>query len=535
MRFAALFLAAILCAQGKVDLSVVHKIKNEAFENSKAMDTLGWLTDVNGPRLTGSPEYTQAAEWTKKRLEEYGLTNVHFEKWGPFGRAWSAKEYSVEVLEPRYSRVIAMPLAWTDSTPGPVTGEVFFAPLGKGQPGFNPTQLAKDIEQFKKDYAGKLRAKIVLISNPITLTPPTQSVFRRYTAAELAAIEQAPTPVEKLKIDPKHLEVPEDPAKLGQFFQSLSEEQVDELLDQVYTQRGELAKFLKAEGALGALMADGRAHGGMVFAEQAGPQKASYGLALPTFVLTAEQYNRLCRLVEKKQTVRVRANLQVEASAGDVDGFNILGEIKGTTKPDEIVMIGAHFDSWHSGTGATDNGAGSTVMIEVMRILKSLNLKMDRTVRIALWSGEEQGLYGSRNYVKEHFGVPHKPTTQHGKLSGYFNLDNGSGKIRGVYLQGHDEMRPIFEAWLAPFHDLGATAISIRDTGGTDHLSFNSVGLPGFQFIQDPLDYSTVTHHSSMDVYDHVISGDLMQASAIVASMVYNTATRPAMLPRKAE
>jgi Zn-dependent M28 family amino/carboxypeptidase len=198
-------------------------------------------------------------------------------------------------------------------------------------------------------------------------------------------------------------------------------------------------------------------------------------------------------------------------------------------------MIGAHFDSWHTGTGATDNGAGSAVMMEVMRVLKTLNLKMDRTVRIGLWSGEEQGLYGSTAYVKEHFGEPERMqlTSQHAKLDVYFNLDNGSGKIRGIYLQGNDAERPIFEQWFAPFRDLGAGTISIRDTGGTDHLSFDAVGLPGFQFIQDPLAYSTINHHSDMDVYDHAQGPDLMQASAIIASFVYNAANRAEMMPRK--
>jgi Zn-dependent M28 family amino/carboxypeptidase len=218
-----------------------------------------------------------------------------------------------------------------------------------------------------------------------------------------------------------------------------------------------------------------------------------------------------------------------------VDGLNIIGEIPGGAKKDEIVMVGAHFDSWASGTGATDNGAGSAVMIEAMRILKVLNLKLDRTVRIGLWGGEEEGLFGSRAYVKEHFADPKviRVTPEHGKLSGYFNLDNGSGKIRGVYLQGHEAMRPIFESWLAPFRDLGATTISIRNTGGTDHLSFGAVGLPGFQFIQDPLDYGTIAHHSDMDTWDHAIPEDLMQASAVIATVVYEAATRNEMLPRR--
>jgi Zn-dependent M28 family amino/carboxypeptidase len=257
--------------------------------------------------------------------------------------------------------------------------------------------------------------------------------------------------------------------------------------------------------------------------------------APPTFVVTAEQYNRIARLVEHKNPVRVRLNLKATISDRDVDGLNIVGELPGGDKKDEIVMIGAHFDSWHSGTGATDNGAGSAVMIEVMRILKALDLKLDRTVRIGLWGGEEQGLFGSRAYVKEHFADPKtmRVTSEHAKLSGYFNLDNGSGKIRGVYLQGHEAMRPIFEAWLAPFRDMGVTTVTIRNTGGTDHLSFAAVGLPGFQFIQDPMDYETRTHHSDMDTYDRLHQADLEQAAIVEAIFLWNTSQRDAMMPRK--
>jgi len=297
----------------------------------------------------------------------------------------------------------------------------------------------------------------------------------------------------------------------------------------------ERGAFLAKEGVAGVLVEDDRAHEGMLFAEAAGGFKAADTPAPPTFVVTAEQYNRIVRLVEKKNTARVRLSLKATASAGDADGLNIIGEIPGGDRKDEVVMIGAHFDSWHSGTGATDNGAGSAVMMEVMRILKALKVRLDRTVRIGLWGGEEEGLFGSRAYVKEHFADPKtmQVTSEHGRLSGYFNLDNGSGKIRGVYLQGHEAMRPIFEAWLAPFRDMGVTTVSIRNTGGTDHLSFAAVGLPGFQFIQDPLDYGTISHHSDMDTWDHAIPEDLMQASAVIATLVYQTANRPQMLPRR--
>jgi hypothetical protein len=316
---------------------------------------------------------------------------------------------------------------------------------------------------------------------------------------------------------------------------SLPESVFDELFYGAIELAKERNRFFLDEGVLGVLMRDDRSHDGTTNAEQAGSHMSSDPLAPPTFVITAEQYNRMARVMEKKRPVRVRVSLKVQASDADVNSANVIGEIPGGKKADEVVMIGAHFDSWHAGTGATDNGAGSAVMIEVMRILKTLNVSMDRTVRIGLWSGEEEGLYGSEYYVKQHLGDPKtmKLTPEHAKFSGYFNLDNGSGKIRGVYLQENDAMRPLFESWLAPFRDEGATTVTIKNTGGTDHLSFDAVGLPGFQFIQDPLDYGSITHHSSMDTYDHAVASDLMEASAVIAAVVYQAANSPVMMPRK--
>ena len=297
----------------------------------------------------------------------------------------------------------------------------------------------------------------------------------------------------------------------------------------------ERAEFFRQEGVAGVLTADTRAHNGLVFAEAAGPEKSAKAMAPASYIVTAEQYDRMVRLLEKNEVVTLRYGLQAKASDDDKNAMNIVGEIPGRKKPDEVVMIGAHFDSWHTGTGATDNGAGSAVMIEVMRILKQLNLPLDRTVRIGLWSGEEQGLYGSAAYVKQHFGDPKtmelKP--EHAKLDAYLNLDNGSGKIRGVYLQGNDAARPLFESWLRPFADMGVSTLTLKNTGGTDHLCFDAVGLPGFQFIQHSLDYGTVTHHSNMDTYDHAMPEDLMQASAVIATLVYDIANRDEAFPRK--
>jgi Zn-dependent M28 family amino/carboxypeptidase len=282
------------------------------------------------------------------------------------------------------------------------------------------------------------------------------------------------------------------------------------------------------------LKVDQRGAGGLLFAEAASSFRTGAPTAPPTIVLAPEQYNRLWRLQEKNVPVELAIDLQASFIESPLIA-NVIGEIPGTAKKDEVVVLGAHLDSWHAGTGATDNAAGCAVMLEAMRILKALSLKMDRTVRVALWSGEEQGLHGSRAYVREHFGDTLKMTVkpEHARLAVYLNVDNGSGKIRGVHLQGNDMARPIFEAWLAPFKDLGIDAVTIRDTGGTDHLSFDAIGLPGFQFVQDPLDYGSRTHHSDLDVYDHVQPGDLMQAAAIVASCAYNAANRTEMVPRK--
>jgi carboxypeptidase Q len=537
MRIASLLLLFTLpgLTQEHVDLGAVGRIKAEAFEHSKVMDHLYQITEAHGPRLTWSSGFQDAANWAAAELKRMGIENVHLEKWAPAGRNWTLQQSSVELLEPRYQQLTAAPLAWSAATNGPVTGELVLAPFSSSfREG--PKKYAEALKTFQAKWSGKLRGKIVLLSAPRVPAPQTNPQFHRYTAAELSDMENAPEPASKLTAKKlEELEWPETPEDFGRFFSSLPNslmEQLYDLYDQAVADR---ARFLAKEGVAGVLLADQRAHEGRLSAEAAGSFKSADTMAPPTFVITAEQYDRIARAVEKKLPAAVRLNLKAAISEGDVDGMNIIGEISGGSKKDEIVMIGAHFDSWHSGTGATDNGAGSAVMMEVMRILKTLHLETDRTVRIGLWGGEEEGLFGSRGYVKEHFADPKtmQVTAEHAKLSGYFNLDNGSGKIRGVYLQGNDAMRPIFGAWLAPFRDLGVSAITIRNTGGTDHLSFDAVGLPGFQFIQDPLDYGTVTHHSDMDTFDHAIAADLMQASAVIAAVVYETANRKEVLPRR--
>ncbi|HLJ49802.1 MAG TPA: M28 family peptidase [Bryobacteraceae bacterium] len=518
-RYARLTLAAaavavplLLLGAEAVDLSIVNQIKSEAFERSKVMDHMFYLTDVHGPRLTGSPNYKAAGDWAVSRLKEYGLVNVKEEKWGPFGRGWSNKHFEAHMIEPQYAPLIGVPLAWTMGTDGTITGE----PI--------KVTIEKD-EDFAK-YKGKLKGKIVM-SQPLRELPfVTTPLGHRYTDAELAEEAQAPMPGPS-RLGPQRANIPG-------INPNMTPEERRKAFEERRKFQEKVAAFYKEEGALMQLQA-GRGDGGTVFAQSGGSYETKNPIALPGVALTPEHYNRIVRLMDHKIPVKLEFNIRNEMIDENQDSFNITGEIPGTSKADEIVMVGGHFDSWHGGTGATDNAAGSAIAMEVVRILKALNKPMARTVRIGLWGGEEEGLLGSKAYVKEHFGDPEtmKLTAEHAKLAGYFNIDNGTGRVRGVYLQGNDMVRPIFEAWIAPFHDLGATTLTIRNTGGTDHLSFDAVGLPGFQFIQDPMEYETRTHHSNMDVYDHVQAGDLMQAAAIEASFVYNTATRNEMLPRK--
>jgi hypothetical protein len=541
-RFASAAAVLIVClswtvaSQEAVDLGTVDRIKAEAFQRSEVMEHLRNLTDVHGPRLTGSPQFEEAAKWAVEQLTAYGVGNVHLERWGPFGRSWSIENFSAELLSPQYMRISAMPLAWSRSTSGPLTGEPILAPIDvsfvRG-----PKKTAEEFDAYKRRWSGKLRGKIVLFTPNKPLPPREKPLVRRYTDAELAELAKAPEPATFQRVKKlDEVEWPEKEEDVFNLFMAMPEPILDELIDRYDELAAARSRFFNDEGVAAILFGDDRARDGLLAAEQAGPHRARDPLAPPTFVVTAEHYGRIVRLVEHHQAARVRLELKTVSSDKDVDGANIVGEIPGGSRKDEIVMIGAHFDSWHAGTGTTDNGAGSAVMIEVMRILKALDLRLDRTVRIALWGGEEQGLLGSRAYVKSHFADPQtmdlKP--EHGKLSAYFNLDNGSGRIRGVYLQGHDAMRPLFEQWLAPFRDLGVTTMTIRNTGGTDHLSFTRVGLPGFQLVQDGLDYGTVTHHTSADTYDHAVPADLMQASAVIASVVYDAANRPERVPRRA-
>jgi hypothetical protein len=499
-------------AQEKVDLYTINRIKAEEFQNSKVMENAFYLSDVYGPRLTGSPGLKAAAEWIVRRMTEWGISNPNLEKWGPFGKGWSCVRFSAHQKEPQYSPLIGFARPWTPGTNGPVSGEPVLAVI----------KTDADMEKFK----GKLKGKIVLLEDPEPLVSETEPALKRFTDPELAAEALAPDPSARSPFANPIPLVPGRPARPGG--PPLDREAREKF-------RNKLNQFLRDEGALVTLVPSYRAASGIVFGSAGGPWDPKDPVPPPSVALEVEHYNRIARLIDKKVPVTLEFDIQNRFLEETQDSFTVTGELPGTSKKDELVMLGAHLDSWTGGTGATDNGAGSAVALEAMRILKTLDLKMARTVRMALWTGEEEGLLGSKAYVKEHFAdretMALKP--EHAKLSGYFNLDNGSGKIRGAYLQGNDMMRSAFEAWLAPFKDYGANTVTIRNTGGTDHLSFDAVGLPGFQFIQDPLDYSTDTHHSNMDVYDHLQPGDLMEASAIMAAVVYEAATREQMLPRK--
>ena len=532
--------ASAAAAQETVDLAVVHRIKAEAFQNGKVMDHLFFLTDVGGPRLTASPGQRAAADWAIARLKSWGIDSARSEPWGRFGRSWQLKRFAAHQLTPTYAPLHGVPLAWSGGTRGPVTADVVLAPVFErfeDSLRADPARVAARVQEYAKQKRGTLAGRIVLIEPLRELPPATAPALSRFDDADLAKLAAAPEPEPLPPLEWPVTKLPDDPKERQRLLSTLPLEAAEDYWTRQTRAWDPLWTFLREEGVPAVLVNDayGRDAGGTLFAEQAGFWRAGSPVPPPVVVLAAESYGRIARLAQQQHPVRLELEVAVEMQEEDRDAANVIAEIPGGTRADEVVMLGAHLDSWHSGTGATDNAAGCAVMLEAMRILKALELPLARTVRLALWTGEEQGIYGSRAYVKRHFADPvtMRREPEHEKLAAYFNVDNGTGKIRGVYLQGNDMVRPIFESWLAPFADLGARTLTIRDTDGTDHLPFDAVGLPGFQFIQDPVDYSTRTHHSELDVYDHIQSADLMQASAIVASFVYNAANRPEKLPRK--
>ena len=514
LRLLAFTLAAAVfaAAQDKADLSAIYKIKQEAIQNSKVMDHLFWLTDVIGPRVAGSPAYKSAADWAVKTLKEWGLDNAHLESF-KFGRPWTNQRFSAHLIEPSYQPLYGFPLAWSQSTDGAVIGEPVYAPI----------RTEEDLAKWKD----KLKGKIVFSEALRETELADKAQSSRYTAEELVEMEMAPEPGQRgFMVGP--VRAGQGPAQ--------DPAQMRAQMMQARALRQKAASFFREEGVAVVVSFGGRTDGGTVMADRGGPFDPKQPMPPAMIAITPEHYNRIVRLLEHKLPVKMEVDVKNQTSDEEADTFNVIADLPGSgPHKDEIVMIGGHLDSWQGSTGATDNGAGSAVMLEVIRVLKTLNLKLDRTVRIGLWAGEEEGLLGSREYVKKTFADPAKMETTPAweNLAAYYNVDNGGGKIRGVYLQGNEMARPFFEAALAPFKDMGVSTITIRNTGGTDHQSFDAVGLSGFQFIQDPLEYMTRTHHSNMDNYDRVRRGDMMQMAVVVSSIVVQTANREEMLPRK--
>jgi len=515
----------------KDENDAIEQIKDEGLNRSQVMQTLSYLSDVIGPRLTASPGMKRANEWTRDQLTRFGLQNAHLEAWGPFGRGWTLKHFSAQVSEPLDIPLIAYPKAWSPSLAGTLTAPIVYVD-------------AKDVaglEQFK----GKLKGAIIFTAPMREVKAHFDPLGTRRDEKDLLTLADAPEPTPG--------------AGARRFTPEFRAAQLFNMQKYV---------FFRDEGA--ALLVDpSRAgDGGTIFVQSAtvpqpvtldsyGPNAPrliqSYdknaGQVTPQIVLAVEQYNRIVRMIQAGENPKLSVELKIEWQDADSMGYNTIAEIPGSDLKDEVVMLGGHLDSWHAGTGATDNGAGVAVAMEAARIIQALGLKPRRTIRVGLWTGEEQGLIGSKAYVAQHFakfdpapawlggaapaGAKVVTTPAYNNLDAYFNLDNGTGKIRGVYLQNNEAARALFRQWLAPFRELGAATLSIANTGGTDHLSFDAVGLPGFQFIQDEIEYESRTHHSNQDVFDRVQGDDMKQAATIMAAFVYNAAMRDEKLPRK--
>jgi hypothetical protein len=513
----------VLPGQERVDLDMVTQIRLEGFRNSKVMEIASNLMDKIGARLTGSPNMKRANDWTRQQLADWGLANAHLESWEPFGRGWSYEVATVRMLSPDAAELLALPLAWSPGTDGPLRAQAVKVKLTEKE----------DLEKQK----GQLAGKILMLGDTRDVKPQEKALAERYDEKSLAELSLYEVP----GIRPY--------MRAGQPFNR------EEFARRREFQRV-LSKFV-VEEKVAAIVEAGALDGGTfrVQGEQGGQRKDAPA-AVPTLMMAIEHWERIARLLDRKEPVELEVNLKTKVT-DEPKAWNTIAEIPGTDKKSEVVMLGAHMDSWHGGTGATDNGAGVAATMEAVRILKALGVKPRRTIRIALWSGEEQGLLGSRGYVSEHFASrpapkeplppdqenlpsflrrPTGPLTvkpEHAKLSAYFNLDNGTGRIRGVYAQENAAVVPIFESWIQPLKDLGVTTVTMRNTSGTDHLSFDAVGLPGFQFIQDEVEYETRTHHTNMDVYERLQKEDLMQASVVIACFVYDAAMRDGMLPRK--
>jgi hypothetical protein len=516
----------------KLDLTMYARIREEGLQHSHVMDYGSALADDIGPRLTGSPNMAKANAWTRDQLTAMGCVNAHLDDWGEFGMGWQQLNTWVRMTAPDTAVFIAQATPWSPATSGPVTAEAMYVNI-------------QSEDDFAK-YQGKLAGKIILLGEMRPVPPVDAALFERYTDKELEEIASYP--------------VSEN--------DGISPAMRDRLRTYVQRMRitDKLVQFLADEKVAGVIRPSrdaehGGGSGGTIFDDNGAsmgrtPYIRGHEMKVPTVVMAIESYGRVYRLLQAHVPVSIEMNVETKFTGDHEHGYDTVAEIPGTDPDlkDQVVMVGGHLDSWIAGTGATDNGAGSIVAMEVMRILTALHVQPRRTIRIALWSGEEEGLFGSRGYAKEHFGSapvstapdqaalpefmrrasgPLELKPEQRLISGYFNLDNGSGKIRGVYLQENTLVAPIFAQWIEPLKDLGVTTLTLRNTGGTDHLSFDAVGIPGFQFIQDSLDYESRTHHSNQDVYERLQPGDLKQAATVEAIFVYNAAMRDQMLPRK--
>lgn len=554
-RLLALSLALVtisLSAQSPepVDNAAIAKIREEGFKRSQVMETMFWLTDRYGPRLTGSKEFEEAGDWAVKQLQSWGVENVRKERFA-FGRGWSLVKFHAQMLEPRVMPIIGLPKAWSTGTKGMFTADVVRPQITNAQ----------DAEQWR----GKLRGKIVL-------TQPAREV-RLLEGPVVLRYNDNPKWVEEA------LSVP--PARGGGAGRAGGGGDAGRAggaagdagrggagaaaaggrgaagaggrggagggapafnVNTFYREEGVLALFDR--GSNSDMSAGGsdlswqtqRVDGGTVFVQSGGSATADPATILPQVTLAVEHYNRMVRLLDHNTPVKVELNIDVatrEEDPASPNGFNVIGEIRGTDKADEIVVIGAHFDSWHGATGATDNAAGSAAMMEVLRIFTATGLRPRRTVRIGLWGAEENGLIGSQFYVREHLGTRDAPKPELAKTTAYFNIDNGTGKIRGIWMQGNTAVKPIFEAWTRPLKDLGVDILGPRSVSSTDHTRFDSVGVPAFQFVQERLEYNSRTHHSNMDFYDRVQAEDMKQMATVTAVFVWHAANRESLLPRK--
>jgi hypothetical protein len=491
-------------AQEPVHWDVVNRIRHEAFENSRVMDFAGYLTDVIGPRLTGSPNMRQAQSWTMRQMEEMGLARIEREPWGDETVGWDIERISVHMTEPDYQMIVAYPLAFTPGTDGRIVGPAVIATI-------------RDATDFDR-YRGSLANAIVLATPPMPIEPRFVQDAFRHNEESLHVFE---TEGSDLLLE-RHAR-----GQLQQ--QAFRPEGVSEAdVEEFYEEEGVLVVLKASIGGDGTVYATGRP------GSRDDRSRAGIENALPTLAVATEHYNRVHRILERGLPVTLEVDVAVAIDDRDPSGYNVIGEIPGSDLADEVVAIGAHLDSWHAGTGATDNASGVSTVLEAMRILRAIEAKPRRTIRVMLWSHEEGGLKGSRGYVRNHFGDPMEGVTRaHDKFSVYFNMDNGTGQFRGIHLQGHPLVAPILEAWMKPFHDLGVKTLSRFSNTGTDHLSFNEAGLPGFQFVQDRIDYRARTHHFNTDTFDKLLPRDLMINAVVMASFAYHAAMRDERLPRK--